>query len=88
MVDVYNQKAATHGLASKMHALCLDIAATEELPAELQNVDVIVCSMSFHHIDNVDRISKILASLLKKGGHLLVLDLLQGQEREDVAECR
>ena len=79
MVDVYNQKASTNGFSDKMHALCIDILSlpVSEIPQELQNVDAVVCSMSFHHIPDIDRLSQVLASLLKKGGHLLVIDLLE-----------
>lgn len=80
MVDEYNKKATNNQLSSKMRALCIDILSlpASAIPQDIQNVDVVVCAMSFHHIQDVDRISKVLASLLKKGGHILVLDLLQG----------
>ena len=77
MVDVYNQKATNNGVSSKMFAMCIDILSSSEIPAELQNVDVVVCAMAYHHIDDTDNTSKVLASLLKKGGHLLVVDLLE-----------
>jgi ubiquinone/menaquinone biosynthesis C-methylase UbiE len=77
MVNVYNQKATTNGVSSKMFALCIDILSSSEIPQELQNVDVVVCSMAYHHIEDIDHTSKVLASLLKKGGHLLVVDLLE-----------
>ena len=79
MVDVYNQKAMNHDVSIKMHALCTDILSSSEIPQELQDVDVVVCSMAYHHIEDIDRASKVLASLLKKGGHLLVVDLLQSR---------
>lgn len=78
MVDIYNQKAANTDISAKMHALCTDILSSE-IPQELQNVDIVVCSMSYHHIQDINHASKVLASLLKKGGHLLVVDLLQSQ---------
>ena len=60
-----------------MFALCIDILSSSEIPQELQNVDIVVCSMAYHHIEDIDHTSKVLASLLKKGGHLLVVDLLE-----------
>jgi len=79
MVDVYNQKVANNHVSSKLSALCLDILSIPllELPQQVQNQDVVVCSMAFHHIEDINHASKVLASLLKKGGHLLVVDLLQ-----------
>lgn len=81
MVDVYNNKATNSALSTKMHALCIDILSLpeHELPEEVQSVDIVLCSMSFHHIENIDHSSKVLASLLKKGGHLLIVDLLQSK---------
>jgi SAM-dependent methyltransferase len=87
MVDVYNQKATNNDISDKMHALCADILSSE-IPPELQNVDVVVCSLAYHHIENIDHASKILASLLKKGGHLLVVDLLQGHAFSDLTDYR
>jgi SAM-dependent methyltransferase len=80
MLDVYQQKAAVDKTAkAKLSTLCVDILSMpeEEIPAEIRNVDVIVCSLAYHHIDDVNHTSKVLASLLKKGGHLLVFDLMQ-----------
>ena len=81
MVDVYNQKAKDNQLSSKMHALCIDLLSLpeSEIPQEVQNVDMVVCAMSFHHISDIKKATKGLASLLKKGGHLLVLDLQEGE---------
>jgi ubiquinone/menaquinone biosynthesis C-methylase UbiE len=81
MVDIYNQKATNNEVSGKMHALCTDILAlpVSEMPQELQNVDVVCCSMAYHHIEDIDQASKVLASLLKKGGYFLVVDLLQSR---------
>jgi SAM-dependent methyltransferase len=80
MVDEYNRKAVNIGVEEKVRAVCLDILAipTSEIPEELRNVDVVVCSMAFHHIEDISRASKVLASILKKGGYLLVVDLFEG----------
>ena len=79
MVDAYNQKSRNSGIEGKMKATCTDILAPgAEIPEDLRNVDVVVCSMSYHHIEDIVNTSKVLASLLKKGGHLLVVDLLEG----------
>jgi SAM-dependent methyltransferase len=80
MVDAYNEKAKNRGWSEKMGARCVNILALPEgeIPKELRDVDVVVCSMSYHHIEDHVLASKVLASLLKKGGHLLVVDLLEG----------
>lgn len=79
MVEAFNQKSRNSGIEGKMKAMCIDILAPgAEIPEELRNVDVVVCSMSYHHIEDIVNTSKVLASLLKKGGHLLVVDLLEG----------
>jgi SAM-dependent methyltransferase len=79
MVDVYNRKAANNQVSEKMHAICSDITSLpmEEIPPELQNVDIVVCSMAYHHIENLHHTTKVLASLLKKGGYLIIVDLFQ-----------
>ena len=87
MVDIYNQKAMNNDVSEKMHASVADILASE-IPEEFQNVDVVVCSMAYHHIQDINHTSKTLASLLKKGGHLLVVDLLKSQFPRDATNCR
>ena len=88
MVEVYNQKALINDVSQKMHGFCHDILSGSEIPEELQNVDIVVCSMSFHHFENINESSKILASLLKKGGHLLVVDLLEGNSFDSIPDHR
>jgi ubiquinone/menaquinone biosynthesis C-methylase UbiE len=80
MVNVFDQKIAQSNSKDKMQAVCIDIMSIpySEIPEELKGVDVVVCSMAYHHIDNVDHATTVLASLLKKGGHLLVIDLFAG----------
>ena len=88
MVEVYNQKSLINDVSQKMHAFCNDILSGSEIPEELHNVDIVVCSMSFHHFENINESSKILASLLKKGGHLLVVDLLEGNSFDSIPDHR
>ena len=81
MLDVYEQKkaAADETASAKLSTMCVDILSMpeSEIPSELRGVDVVVCSMAYHHIDDLKQATTVLASLLKKGGHLLVFDLLQ-----------
>lgn len=88
MVEVYNQKTLINGVSQKMHAFCNDILSGPEIPEELQNVDIVVCSMSFHHFQDINQSSKVLASLLKKGGHLLIVDLFEGNSFRSVSNHR
>jgi len=82
MCDIYNEKASKAGISEKMHAVRKDIlaGAGEEIPEDAKDVDVVVCSMGYHHIQDSKRTTEVLASLLKKGGHLIVLDLLQSMD--------
>ena len=93
MVEVYNQKAQTEGVASKMAARVMDVLSIPEgeIPLELKDADVVVCSMAYHHIEDIKHTSTVLASLLKKGGHLFVLDLMEGTFQVDCGcwiDCR
>lgn len=77
MVEVYNQKAQNEG--TNMQARVIDVLSLpeREIPEELKGADVVVCSMAYHHIDDIKHCSTVLATLLRKGGHLLVLDLME-----------
>src|SRR5579859_1372058 len=77
MVEVYNQKAQMEGLNMRARAIDILSLAGGEVPEELSGADVVVCSMAYHHIEDIRHTSTVLASLLKKGGYLLVLDLMK-----------
>lgn len=80
MIAQYNSKAEKAGVANKMKGFCVDIlGGVENIPTEASRppVDVVLCSLAYHHIEDATNTSKVLAALLKKGGHLLVLDLLE-----------
>jgi SAM-dependent methyltransferase len=84
MLDIFNAKAERDELQDKMSSLCMDILCGGAIPEEIKGVDVVVVSMAYHHIDDTDHTSKVLASLLKKGGHLLVLDLLESKPQSEM----
>jgi len=92
MVEVYNQKAEKEGVADKMKGRVIDVLslAEEEIPEELKEADVVVCSMAYHHIEDIGHTSRVLASLLKKGGHLFVVDLMQSEffNLLEMVDCR
>jgi SAM-dependent methyltransferase len=87
MVDVYNHKAATKESRRNMHAICMDIlsASEEEIPAEVKEVDFVITSMAYHHIDNLPHVTKVLASLLTTGGDLLIIDLFKSAHIEKIS---
>lgn len=88
MLEVYKQKAAMDETANaKLSTLCVDILSMpqSDIPSEIRNVDIVVCALAYHHIDDINHVTKVLASLLKKGGHLLVFDLMESISRSNNA---
>jgi 2-polyprenyl-3-methyl-5-hydroxy-6-metoxy-1,4-benzoquinol methylase len=75
MLDVVNEKIAAQRV-SNMTTMQLDLLA-DQPPA--QHFDLIVTSMTLHHVPDTDHILRIFHDLLKPGGTLCIADL----ERED-----
>nr|CAG8433307.1 6227_t:CDS:2 [Entrophospora candida]CAG8436544.1 878_t:CDS:2 [Entrophospora candida] len=75
MVDVYNRKAWQQGIPKEeMEAICLELSEGDQLNGK--KFDFIICASSYHHIDDVSTITKLLSTYLKPGdGQLIVLDL-------------
>ncbi|KAI5479617.1 ATP synthase mitochondrial f1 complex assembly factor 2 [Pseudohyphozyma bogoriensis] len=76
MVDFFNKAVSDHGIdSSEMEAFQRDVLqdTDEELNGEL--FDVVVCSQSYHHIPDIDSITRALSRRLKPNGVLMVLDL-------------
>lgn len=76
MVDWYNMRVANQGIDSQeMKAICVELKGTED---ELDGIkfDIVICSMSYHHFNNIDVITKTLAYHLKPGGRLMVVDII------------
>lgn len=71
MLDILQQKIDTLGLVS-MRPLKLNLD-TDPLPEE--NFDLVYALMSFHHVQDTDRLLYSLRSLLKSPGYLCVADL-------------
>ncbi|KXN91974.1 hypothetical protein AN958_11034 [Leucoagaricus sp. SymC.cos] len=80
MVDEYNHRAENQGLSvNEMHALRVDIlnpghTVLQDLDGSF---DVIVCSASYHHLDDIVATTRALFKFLKPGGTLLIMDLLK-----------
>jgi ubiquinone/menaquinone biosynthesis C-methylase UbiE len=73
MLDVVAEKIAAQGVTN-MTPVKLDLLA-DPLPA--QRFDLIVTSMTLHHVPDTDQILRILHDLLNPGGYLCIADLDQ-----------
>ena len=73
MLDVVREKIAAQGVAN-MTTLQLDLLA-DPLPA--QRFDLIVTSMTLHHVPDTDHILHVFHDLLNPGGYLCIADLDQ-----------
>jgi SAM-dependent methyltransferase len=71
MLDVFNRKATERGL-SNVIGLHLDLEGDGQLPG---SYDLILSSMTFHHLVDVPGMIKKLTAALKPGGRLCVADL-------------
>jgi 2-polyprenyl-3-methyl-5-hydroxy-6-metoxy-1,4-benzoquinol methylase len=73
MLEVVNEKIAAQGVAN-MTTLQLDLLAD---PPPVQRFDLVVTSMTLHHVPDTDRILRVFHDLLAPGGYLCVADLDQ-----------
>jgi ubiquinone/menaquinone biosynthesis C-methylase UbiE len=71
MLDVLAGKIAAQGV-SNMTPMKLDLLID---PPPTQHFDLIVTSMTLHHVPDTDHILRIFHDLLKPGGYLCVADL-------------
>lgn len=73
MLDVVNEKIAAQGVTS-MTTLRLDLLAD---PPPAQRFELIVTSMTLHHVPDTDHILRLFHDLLNPGGYLCIADLDQ-----------
>jgi ubiquinone/menaquinone biosynthesis C-methylase UbiE len=73
MLDVVNEKIAAQGVTN-MTTLRLDLLAD---PPPEQSFDLIVTSMTLHHVPDTNHILRVLHDRLKPGGTLCIVDLDQ-----------
>jgi ubiquinone/menaquinone biosynthesis C-methylase UbiE len=73
MLDVVREKIAAQGVTN-MTALKLDLLAD---PAPADRFDLIVTSMTLHHVPDTDHILRVFHDLLQPGGMLCIADLDQ-----------
>ncbi|KAI0781499.1 S-adenosyl-L-methionine-dependent methyltransferase [Trametes elegans] len=73
-VDIYNKQAEDLGFASDIRAVRAELKGE---PGELDGAkfDLVVCSAAYHHFPSIQETTRALASLLKPGGALLVVDI-------------
>lgn len=74
-VAKYNALAAELGVADHMHAITADIVDGDSNPLAGKTFDAVVCSAAFHHFKDPAKVTKLLASFLRPGGALLVVDV-------------
>ena len=73
MLEVVAEKIAAQGVTN-MAPLKLDLLAD---PAPAQRFDLIVTSMTLHHVADTDHILRVFHDLLQPGGYLCIADLDQ-----------
>ncbi len=71
MLEVFRDKAVGMGLTN-VSALHLDLAGGDKLPGSYH---LIISSMTFHHLEDVPAMARILADALHPGGTLCIADL-------------
>ncbi len=71
MLEVAQEKIAAQGVQN-MCTVQLDLLAD---PPPAQRFDLIVTSMTLHHVPDTDHILRIFHDLLNPGGHLCIADL-------------
>ncbi|EJU05798.1 S-adenosyl-L-methionine-dependent methyltransferase [Dacryopinax primogenitus] len=81
MVDYYNTRVSNQGIpSSEMRAIR---ATLPDDPGELQGMqssfDVVVCAQAYHHITDIGLVTQSLATFLRPGGALLVVDLVKSE---------
>ena len=71
MLEVVAEKIAAQGVTN-MTPVKLDLLAD---PVPAQRFDLVVTSMTLHHVPDTDHILKVFHDLLQPGGHLCIADL-------------
>ncbi|KAF7713657.1 Uncharacterized protein PECH_001130 [Penicillium ucsense] len=86
MLAEFQNNAKTIGLGDKMIGfkadLLSDTAAEDFSGPEFHDFDVVAVSMSLHHFQQPDVALQRLASRLKKGGSMMIIDLVPSSAKE------
>lgn len=88
-VEFFNERVAKQGVPpEQMKAICADLTERDKVENDLFDgtlFDVVVCSAGYHHLEDVDAITKALVSYLKPGvGTLVIVDFLESPEAEHI----
>ncbi|KAJ7494420.1 S-adenosyl-L-methionine-dependent methyltransferase [Mycena galericulata] len=74
MVDEFNKGVQSLGIpTTQISAVRADLKG-EESELEGAKFDVVVCSLAYHHLEDIAAATRLLAFFLKPGGALLVVD--------------
>ncbi|KAF8682959.1 S-adenosyl-L-methionine-dependent methyltransferase [Rhizoctonia solani] len=81
-VEYYNERVANQGIPpEEMRAICTELVernTSDTDPFDGVEFDVIVCTQAYHHFEDIDDVTKTLASYLKPGtGVLVVVDMIR-----------
>lgn len=74
MAESYNERAKAAGLSDKIHAISGNVTK-DPIDLPKSHFDVVVSSMAFHHLPDVDAAVKSLAQFLRSRGHFYVVDI-------------
>ncbi|CAG8743563.1 11798_t:CDS:2, partial [Cetraspora pellucida] len=81
MVNEYNKKVWQQGIdQEEMHAICLELKESEGNQLNGRKFDLVVCASAYHHLEDINSMTRVLASYLKQDGTLIVLDLKKQPE--------
>ncbi|KAH7340116.1 S-adenosyl-L-methionine-dependent methyltransferase [Rhizoctonia solani] len=88
-VEFFNERAAGQGVSpEQMKAICADLTERGQAQNDLFGgilFDAIICSVGYHHFDDVAAITKKLVSYLKPGiGTLVIVDFIESPEAEHI----
>eukprot|EP00128_Syssomonas_multiformis_P011406 Colp12_sorted_trinity150504_noHs@29350 len=72
MIDVVNNKIKAYGTTT-VNSHCVELTSPDQL--EGKRFDLIVTSLAFHHVNDVEKTLELLYQFLKQGGRLLIADL-------------
>lgn len=76
LLNSFDSKATEYQSDIHIESYVCDVLEIEpELKSKFElSFDVIICTMSYHHIENYREITKRISSFLKKGGWLFIID--------------
>ncbi|EPQ28848.1 uncharacterized protein PFL1_03651 [Pseudozyma flocculosa PF-1] len=63
-----------------IHPIAADLLASTPPQLEGKQVDVVTCTMAFHHFADPARVASVLSGFLRSGGYLAIVDLIHQDE--------